>query len=77
MMEMQKVSSSQINAIGYDAEERTLRVEFNSGTSYVYTGVPPETFAAMLASESVGKFLAAEIKGKFSFSREEPTKEAA
>lgn len=60
-----KVESSNIAAIGYDAESRTLQVDFKTGKRYQYQNVPPETFAEFKAADSVGKYLAAQIKNAF------------
>ena len=59
------VQSSNLAAIGYDAEARELRVQFQSGHIYSYVEVPPETWAQFQAAESKGRFYGAEIKGKY------------
>jgi hypothetical protein len=61
-MEMIRVESSNITAIGHSDEG--LVVEFKGGNRYRYAGVPADTFAAFQASESKGKFFAAEIKAR-------------
>ena len=66
---MKPVESSTISAIAYDATDRSLYVEFKSGGTYRYDGVGPELFTEFEAAESQGKFLAARIKGKFTFER--------
>lgn len=60
-----KVESSNIAAIGYDAESKTLQVDFTSGKRYQYQNVPPETFAEFQAANSVGKYFAANIRPGF------------
>lgn len=60
---MKPVKSSNISHIGH--RDGALVVRFHSGDEWEYPGVPAETHAAMLASESVGKFFHAHIKGKF------------
>ena len=49
-IEMQPVKSTQLAAIGYDAETKTLAIRFahGIGSMYHYPDVDPETFAAML-----------------------------
>ena len=67
---MQPVKSSQILAIGYDAANKTLAIQFKGpdtgvpvpGSTYHYTNVEPETFEAMKAAESVGSFFYKNIK---------------
>lgn len=38
-MEMKKINAGKLRAIGYDAGERLLRVEFEDGTAIDYAGV--------------------------------------
>ncbi len=69
------VESSQISAIGYQAESRTLAVQFpgrgaNPGDVYHYLNVAPELFAAFLITESKGKFFGANIKGKYAYQKQ-------
>jgi hypothetical protein len=53
-MKLKPVSSSSINAIGYDPESRTLHVEFASGRTYTYRGVDPEEHDALINAKSIG-----------------------
>ncbi len=59
------VESSNLAAIGYDAESKTLQADFKNGKRFQYQNVPPELFAEFQAAESVGKFFAARIKPEF------------
>ena len=71
------VESSQLAAVGHDAETNTLRVQFKSGATYDYSGVAAEKFEAMLAADSLGKFFGSEIKAKVDdhpFTKIEPVK---
>jgi hypothetical protein len=61
-MERQRVQSSNVHSVGYDAEKRRLEVEFMAGGVYEYFDVPPETHAALLAAPSIGRYLSLEIK---------------
>lgn len=61
--------SSQVKAHGYDAASRTLAVEFKNGGLYHYEDVPPETYDAMKAADSVGKFIGASIKGTHKYTK--------
>lgn len=62
-MTMQKVTSSNIAAIGWSAGN--LLVEFKSGDTWGYAGVPQETYKEMSSAESVGKYFGQHIKGKY------------
>lgn len=63
------VESSNINQIGYDAVAQELSVRFNSGSVYVYKGVPGPVFADFLGADSKGQFLNQNIKGQYEFAK--------
>ena len=63
--DMQRVRSSSIDAVGYDAERQELHVRFGSGRTYVYYGVAPEAHAGLLQAESKGRYLNDEIKRRY------------
>ena len=72
MMEWVEVDSSQIKAVGHDAETNTLGVRFHPGkrdreaglpfSEYHYRGVNGDMFQAMRAAESVGTWFGENIK---------------
>lgn len=62
---VKSVDSSMANSIGYDPEHNLLQVEFNSGAVYQYEDVTEDTWQALQASNSVGKFYNQEIKGSY------------
>jgi len=68
-MDMINVDSSNISAVGYDAESSTLQVEFNNGATYQYFDVPERLFEGLRDADSVGKYLAVNIKGSYRYSR--------
>ena len=68
-MERQPVTSSNINSIGYDEATRTLEIEFNNGTIYHYFDVPIYVYQELINAPSHGKYLAANIKGVYRYSR--------
>jgi hypothetical protein len=61
------VTSSQIKSVGY--RDNTLFIEFTKGSVYSYANVPETFFEALKKAESVGKYFASEIKGKFEFTK--------
>ena len=65
-MERKSVSSSNIGAIGYEADTQTLEVEFLNGSIYQYAGVSVEEHEAMMNCDSKGKYLNTNIKGRYS-----------
>ena len=66
-MERTPVSSSNISAIGYDADSQTLEVEFTNGAVYSYSGVPSGEYEGFMGADSKGKYLHANIKDRYSF----------
>lgn len=66
---MQNVSSSNLSAIGYDEETKTLRIEFNSGSTYDYRGVPKRLMEELLGAESIGSFFHSHIRNDFPYSK--------
>ena len=66
---MTPVTSSQVKAIGHDPATNTLTVQFHTGSTYTYDGVDAKTYDAMLNAKSIGKFLGAEIKGKYKYKK--------
>jgi hypothetical protein len=59
------VKSSNIKGHGYDAESKTLAVQFTSGTTYHYTDVPPEIAATFALADSLGTYFAQHIRPHF------------
>jgi hypothetical protein len=53
-MKMVSVESSHINAIGYDEETKTMRVEYSYAT-YDYKDVPKEVYEQIMNADSKGK----------------------
>ena len=55
--DMQPVSSSNIAAVGYDAENQMVYVQFLNGSTYTYKGVPEHEFENLRTAPSVGSYL--------------------
>lgn len=56
-IKMYKVFSTNIVAIGYDANNHILRVIFKGNSSYLYFDVEEEVYNNLMQSESKGKTL--------------------
>lgn len=69
-IEMKPVQSSNIKAVGYEAESQTLAIQFGAGSVYHYSGVPSDVYDDLLKAESFGRFHAQNIKGKFEYERQ-------
>ena len=65
MPEMEMVSSSNIRAIGHDAETETLTIEFVTGTVYEYAGVSSETYEEFKSAPSVGAYFHQNIRNVY------------
>jgi hypothetical protein len=66
-MERIPVVSGHIRAIGFDAENSTLEVEFANGLVYQYQGVPQTEYDALMEASSKGTYFSANIKGRYPF----------
>ena len=60
------VNSSNVVAVAY--KESNLYVEYRRG-EYVYKNVPKKVYDGLLAAESKGKYMCAEIKGKYEYEK--------
>lgn len=63
------MKSSNIAAIAYDPDTKTLEVEFTNGNRYQYEGVSPATFAAFQSAPSAGTFFHANVRAQFKGSK--------
>ena len=87
-MEMVPVTSSQLAAVGYDRETRTLRIRFADyrhkgndrlipGALYEYDDVPEDIHAGLMAAHSAGAYFGEHVrKGGFTFRRIEEEENA-
>lgn len=69
-MKRQKVRSSSIRSVGYDAAGHMLEVEFRNGNVYRYFDVPPLTFDELIHAPSLGRYMNFVIKERFPYRRE-------
>lgn len=64
-MTRQRVSSTSIRSIGYDADHQILEIEFRNGGIYQYFDVPREEYEAVISAASIGKYYSKFIKPIF------------
>jgi hypothetical protein len=70
MPEMIFVESTNVEAIGYDANAQALHVRFlKSGLTYVYYNVEQWVFDEFLRADSKGIFLNERIKGTYEYGK--------
>ena len=63
------VESNMISDVLFDEESGYLTVVFKNGRPYCYKDVPIETYNGLMGAESKGKFMTANVIGKFQYSR--------
>ncbi|WP_407366178.1 KTSC domain-containing protein [Xanthomonas campestris pv. campestris] len=68
-MNREPVSSSNIASIGYDSDSSVLEIEFHSGDVYQYFDVNENVYKELFYSDSVGGYLAKNIKGIYRYSK--------
>jgi len=68
-VDRQPVRSKDLAAVGYDAESRTLEIEFLSGGVYQYFDVPPPVHDGLMKASSHGKFFHAHIRNKYKYTK--------
>ncbi len=64
-MDMQQVNSGLIQAIGYDPTSRKLQVQFKSGQTYDFCGVPQHLYEQFMNSSSKITFYNNYIKNRY------------
>ena len=70
MPEMHFVTSSNIEAIGYDLDTMELHVRFlKSGETYIYYDVEAWVFDELIQADSKGTYLNVQIKGRYDYGK--------
>ena len=64
-MNLVTVDSSMLYAVGYDPASQELHVVFRTGRIYAYDGVPAAVHDALLAAESKGQHMRANVIGRY------------
>ena len=68
MPKMSSVDSSNVEAIGYDPDNRELHVRFlKSGATYVYYDAQEWVFREFMQADSKGTYLNTSIKGRYRY----------
>lgn len=65
-MNWTSVNSSNVIAVAYN--ENNLYVEYRRG-EYVYKNVPKKVYDGLLKADSKGKYMCAEVKGKYEYEK--------
>ena len=61
-MRRERVKSSVIAAVAYDARDKVLEVEFHTGRVYHYHDVPRSAYDALRTADSIGKYFNEELR---------------
>lgn len=61
--ELMSVSSSAMEAVGYDDDRRLLAIEFENGAVYHYFDVPSAVHEGLMGAESHGRYFHQYIRG--------------
>lgn len=64
-MEMIRVNSSAIIAVGYDPQTRRMKIRFSQGDTYDFCRVPEHIFQELLHSRSKGTYYNDHIRDKY------------
>ena len=64
-MEMIKVSSRAIAAVGYDASTGRLKITFQQGYTYDFCNVPAAVFKQLMDARSKGSYYNEHIRDKY------------
>ena len=64
-MEMKRINAGKLRAIGYDARERLLRVEFEDGSAIDYSSVGQEVWRRLSTSGAAWSFYRDNIEEEF------------
>ena len=68
-MEMKRINSGKLRAVGYDSRARALRVEFDDGALIEYTGVGDEVWRRLLTSGAAWSYFRDNVEEEFSARR--------
>lgn len=68
-MEMIKINSGKLRAIGYDARDRILQVQLDDGSTLQYSGVGEEVWRRLRSSGAAWSFYRDNIEEEFAVKR--------
>lgn len=69
-MEMKRINAGKLRAIGYDARDRMLRVEFDDGSAIDYSGVGNEVWRKLSTSGAAWSYYRDNIEDEFTGRRD-------
>lgn len=66
-IEMESVQSTNLSAVGYDEENRALRIEFHDSGTYEYYDVPRGVYEDLMQASSHGSYHHDHIRGNYDY----------
>jgi len=66
-MKRERVSSTSVRSIGYDAGTKILEVELRNNGIYQYFGVPPRVFDDLRNAASVGRYYSKFVRDEYEY----------
>jgi hypothetical protein len=66
---MQKVKSTNIDAVSYDPNSKEAYILFNNGQLYKYLSVPEQKFVNLLTAKSIGTELRKSFRDVFPYEK--------
>jgi hypothetical protein len=64
-MEMIRVASSAMDAVGYDPKSQQMQIRFHQGDTYTFCRVPQVIFDGLLSARSKGRYYDQYIKDRY------------
>jgi hypothetical protein len=71
------LQSTTLNAATYQDQSASLDLEFRSGATYRYIGVPVQTYLELLWAESKGRYFNQHIRNRFTYAKIDSTGDGA
>lgn len=68
-MDMVKINSGKLRAVGYEARDRLLQVQLDDGTTLQYSGVGEEVWRRLRSSGAAWSFYRDNIEEEFAVKR--------
>lgn len=75
-MEMKRINAGKLRAVGYDARERTLRVELDDGTAIDYANVGNEVWRKLSTSAAAWSYYRDNVEDEFTGRRSKVSRQA-
>ena len=63
-MRMNPIESAAVKAVGYEPDQRLMRIQFRSGSTYDYADITLIQFVNLMNASSVGKWIRDNLSGR-------------